>query len=243
MIKHEALLKLASLKTELEAAIAAEYAKVCQLTGREYATKANLSLASGKRALARFRNAQPSLERFVFSRPGHPLYGYKMAYQSVKAQTVREILKDFAYPFSYQQLLKVDFLSSDSPVVTPSFLQSCTDTVENCEYEGMGVIRDGVGKLETGVELLVVKTGDISSWIMRDGSTLIVKSDTLPPQKFVFSNGKYSIDPADERVSFNPNALEYHLACRHCRALGYDFVHEGSSVVYLGKVKRDRPIN
>ena len=242
MIKHDALLKLSSLKNELEAAIASEVAKVNALTGREYATQAKLSLASGKRALARFRNNPPrTLPGGIYATPGHPLHGYKKALQSVSAKQVREILKGYAYPFNYSRLLGLTLLGKTNPIVTPSFLQSCIDAVEACEFGGIGEIRDGAGKLKTGLELLVVKTGDISSWIMRDGSMLIVKSDTLPPQKFIFSNGKYTIDPPDERIAFNPNAIFFHLACRHCEALGYDFTHASNGeVLFVGKVKRER---
>lgn len=237
MIKHDALQRLSSLKNELEAAIASEYAKVCQLTGREFAERTGLNLPSAKQVLSRFKRKPVVRPGILKLNESHPLHGYKAVLGSIKAKQVREILKDFAYPFSYQQLLKVDFLYNNS-LVTPDFLQRYIEAIEKCGYDGIGEIRHEGRVFDGRQEVLVVKTGDISSWVMWESvSRLIVKSDTLPPQTFVMSNGKYTITPPDERISFNPNALEYHLACRHCRALGYDFVHEGSSVVYLGKVK------
>jgi hypothetical protein len=242
MIKHDAILKLASLKNDLEAAIASEIAKVNALSGKEYAKQAKLSLASGKRALARFRSNPPrTLPGGIYTKPGHPLYGYKKALQSVSSKQVRDILKAYAYPFNYSRLLGLKLLGSSNPIVTPSFLQSCIEAVEACEFGGIGEIRDEGRVFPDGwQEIMIIKTGDISSWIMQETkSHLVVKSDTLPPQELVLSNGKYTIDPPDERIAFNPKALKFHLACRHCEALGYDFTREsGGEVVFMGKVQR-----
>lgn len=145
---------------------------------------------------------------------------------------VGDILKQFAYPFSYAELLGIKPLWACRKVNEAVFTEILS-AVSNCDFGGIGQINVSDRIYKEGRELYTVVTDCQSAWVIStDGFTaktvnnIIIKADGL--ENLVLSNTL-------KKNRFRTAGIPYLLALRHCEALGYIVEKRHGTAVFRGK--------
>lgn len=221
MIKSDAINQLIKLRDTMQERLDAEVAHIRNMPAREFAERGGYSIKTAEQIKSRFL-ARPGGKAKVYE-PQHPLYHYSLATRLVTVQEVNGILKKFSYPFKPFQFFTVKVWRH----YTVPEINKLISKIENCEYGGIGEIKESGLIFPAGKELYTVMTDLRSSWVIEKSPTrIVIKNDGGETREYHNTMRK---------MEFRKSTIPFLLALNHLDALGYIYSGKGVAIKFEGK--------